>query len=117
MTERDEPFDEDRLGAETRADRHHGEPGKPVAREPEEDDVPARDEVTPSSKGLGAIWGDAERTPHPGPVREPNETDQAAMEAVAEEYDVVSTDEGERYLAPKDGEADQGTTDDFPDHG
>ncbi|WP_334170246.1 hypothetical protein [Sinomonas sp.] len=117
MTERDDRFHENRLGSERRADEALEEPGKPLAREPEEDDVPGRDEVTPTSKGLGAIWGDAERTPHPGPVRGPNETDQAAMEAVAEEYDVVSTEEGERYLMPKDGEADQRTRDDFPDHG
>ncbi|WP_138443987.1 hypothetical protein [Sinomonas susongensis] len=113
MTERDE----DRMNSDGSSDESPEEPGSPISREPEADDVPGRDEVTPTSQGVGAIWGDAERTPHPGPVREPNETDQAAMEAVAEEYDVVSTDDGERYLTPKDGEADQGTTDDFPDHG
>ncbi|KHL02557.1 hypothetical protein [Sinomonas humi] len=108
MTERDKRFE----------DRHHIEPGKPVPREPEDEGAPARNDVTPSSQGVGAIWGDAERTPHPGPVQAPNETDQAAMEAVAAEYDVVSTDEGERYLEPKDAEDEQGTTkDDFPDHG
>ena len=64
--------------------------GKPEVRNPG-DEVPGRDEVTPSSQGVGAVWGDAERTPHPGPVREPGPIDQAAMEAVAEEYEVVNT--------------------------
>lgn len=112
MAERDEFRDEppaDELPVD--------EPGQPVPRGPEDDDVPERDNVVPSSKGLGAVWGDAERTPHPGPVRGPDETDLAAMQAVAEEYDVVSTEDGERYLTPKDDEPDQAATDDFPDHG
>lgn len=91
------------------------EPGKPVPRDAG-DEVPGRDEVTPSSQGVGAVWGDAERTPHPGPVREPGPIDQAAMEAVAEEYEVVTTEDGERYLEPRDDDPGQGTTDDFPGH-
>lgn len=89
--------------------------GKPAVRNPG-DEVPGRDEVTPSSQGVGAVWGDAERTPHPGPVREPGPIDQAAMEAVAEEYEVVNTEDGERYLTPRDEDPEQATTDDFPDH-
>jgi hypothetical protein len=38
------------------------------------------------------------------------------MEAVAEEYEVVTTEDGERYLEPRDDDPGQGTTDDFPDH-
>jgi hypothetical protein len=39
------------------------------------------------------------------------------MEAVAEEYEAVTTEDGERYLTPRDEDPEQRTTDDFPDHG
>ncbi|WP_430297091.1 hypothetical protein [Sinomonas sp. B1-1] len=92
------------------------EPGRPVPRNPHDDEAaPETTDVTPSSKGLGAVWGDAERTPNPGPVKPPNEVDQAAMDAVEAEYVVERTEEGERYLAPRDGDTEGTTTDQFPE--
>ncbi|MEZ2370240.1 hypothetical protein [Arthrobacter sp. RCC_34] len=75
--------------------------GKPVERQ-EADDAVAEDEVTPSSQGLGAVLGDAERTPNPGPVKEPSPADKAAIEQVSEEYEVVRTEDGEDYLQPRE---------------
>ncbi|GAB4100930.1 hypothetical protein [Sinomonas halotolerans] len=122
---------DDRLGADERLldgpGRHEDaalrdeaglaeEPGRPVRRSEEDDSVPGRDEVVPSSKGLGAVYGDAERTPNPGPVQPPGPVDQAAIDAVAAEYEVGETEEGERYLTPRDDDTDAPrTTDDFPD--
>jgi hypothetical protein len=92
------------------------EPGKPIPRDPHDDAAaPHAADVTPSSKGLGAVYGDAERTPNPGPVRPPGPIDQAAMDAVEAEYAVETTAEGERYLTPRDGDTETTTTDDFPD--
>ncbi|WP_077489307.1 hypothetical protein [Sinomonas mesophila] len=103
---------EDRTGAQEQGP----EPGKPIPRNAEDDDAPGRADVTPASQGLGAMYGDAGRTPHPGPVRPPGPVDQAAMDAVAEEYEVGSTDDGERYLTPRDEDTEAPrTTDDFPD--
>ncbi|SEB70126.1 hypothetical protein [Arthrobacter woluwensis] len=75
--------------------------GKPVERQAADDAV-AEDEVTPSSQGLGAVLGDAERTPNPGPVKEPSLADKAAIEQVSEEYEVVRTEDGEDYLQPRE---------------
>ena len=104
---------EDRPGVEGQLD---AEPGKPIPRNAEDDEAPGRADVTPASQGLGAIYGDAGRTPNPGPVQPPGPIDQAAMDAVAEEYEVGQTEEGERYLTPRDEETESPrTTDDFPD--
>ncbi|WP_136611489.1 hypothetical protein [Sinomonas albida] len=77
------------------------EPGRPVRR-PSDDGKAAVGEVTPSSQGLGALFGDAERTPDPGPVRSPGPADQAAMDAVAREYEVVRSEDGTDYLLPRE---------------
>ena len=91
-------------------------PGTPIPRNAEDDDAQGPADVTPASQGLGALYGDAERTPNPGPVKPPGPIDQAAMEAVAEEYEVGTTEEGERYLTPRDEDTESPrTTDDFPD--
>jgi hypothetical protein len=101
---------------------HHGEehehrhPGTPITRPANDDEATERDSVTPASRGLGALYGDAERTPSPGPVKGPGPIDRAAMDAVAEEYELVRTEEGENYLTPRDGDSEQATTDDYPDH-
>lgn len=93
------------------------EPGRPVPREARDDDPatgPAG--VAPSSQGLGAIFGDAERTPHPGPVRPVDPADQAAIDRVEEDYRMGATDEGERYLTPREDNPESGaTTDEYPD--
>ncbi|MGY3567521.1 hypothetical protein [Sinomonas sp. RB5] len=94
-------------------------PGTPVPRHGVDDTVAdGPSDVTPSSQGAGAVWGDAERTPNPGPVRPPGPDDQARIDAVAEEYEIATTEEGEHYLTPReDAEtASQPARDDFPDH-
>jgi hypothetical protein len=96
---------------------HRHEPGKPVPRDLEnERDADGPADVTPSAQGLGAVWGDAERTPNPGPVKPPSADDVARMQAVAEEYTMETTEEGERYLTPRDVDAGSpATTDEYPD--
>ncbi|MGT2463279.1 hypothetical protein [Sinomonas atrocyanea] len=94
-------------------------PGTPVPRHGVDDTAAdGRSDVTPSSQGVGAVWGDAERTPNPGPVRPAGPDDQARIDAVAEEYEIATTEEGEHYLTPReDAEtASQPARDDFPDH-
>ena len=91
-------------------------PGTPISRPPDDHHDHDPDETTRTSRGLGALYGDAARTPKPTPVKEPGPVDQAAMEAVAEEYELVHTEEGEHYLTPRDGGSDQPTNDDYPDH-
>ncbi|ASN51027.1 hypothetical protein [Sinomonas sp. R1AF57] len=112
-------YDPARDDIRLREDPLHGtahEPGRPVPRNPHDDEAaPEGTDVTPSSKGLGAVWGDAERTPNPGPVKPPNEVDQAAMDAVEAEYVVERTEDGERYLTPRDGDTEGTTTDEFPE--
>jgi hypothetical protein len=116
-------------GEAPHADREPGEdrpaessgphPGTPVPRHGVDDTVAdGRTDVTPSSQGVGAVWGDAERTPNPGPVRPPGRDDQARIDAVAEEYEIATTEEGEHYLTPReDAEtSSQPARDDFPDH-
>lgn len=97
--------------------RAEHEPGKPIPRDPEDDAVADEgDDVASSSQGLGAVYGDADRTPHPGPVKLPGPEDQARMDAVAEEYEIETNEDGERYLAPRDGDAESpATTDEYPD--
>ena len=77
------------------------EHGRPVRR-PSDDEKAVLGEVTPSSQGLGALFGDAERTPDPGPVRSPGPADQAAMDAVARGYEVVRPEDGTDYLLPRE---------------
>ena len=98
---------------------HLAHPGTPIARESrelDEGDVEGGRDVAPSSQGLGAVFGDAERSPRPGPVRPPSPADQAAMDAVEERYEVGATEEGERYLTPRDGDTESSpTTVGFPE--
>jgi hypothetical protein len=51
---------------------------------------------------LGAVFGDAERTPKPGPVRAPGPEDRAAMDALAREFEVVRPEGGPDYLLPRE---------------
>lgn len=94
-------------------------PGKPIPRDlQDEREADAPDDVTPSSQGLGAVFGDAERTPNPGPVKPPSADDAARMQAVADEYRVETAEDGEHYLTPRDPDEDidsPATTDDYPD--
>lgn len=106
-------------GNEHRAQGSGPHPGTPVPRHGVDDTVAdGPSDVTPSSQGVGSVWGDAERTPNPGPVRPPGPEDQARIDAVAEEYEIATTEEGEHYLTPReDAEtASQPARDDFPDH-
>ncbi|WP_235779979.1 hypothetical protein [Sinomonas notoginsengisoli] len=92
-----------------------GRAGKPVPR-PKDDAVTSPEDVTPSSQGLGAVYGDANRTPHPGPVKPPSPEDQERMDAIAEEYVVETTEDGEAYLFPRDADTESpATTDQYPD--
>lgn len=105
-------------------ERLHGErhPGEPIPRHVEDDaSADDRTDVTPSSRGLGAVWGDAERSPNPGPVRPLSPDDQARMDAVADEYEIATTEEGEHYLTPREdteagSPASPRARDDYPDH-
>ena len=120
-----EPLEAERREPLTEHDeelRLEREPGQPIPRHVEDDaSADDRTDVTPSSRGVGAVWGDAERSPNPGPVRPPSPDDQARMDAVAEEYEVATTEEGEHYLTPREdtvagSPAAPPTHDDYPDH-
>jgi hypothetical protein len=69
--------------------------GNDVTRE---DEVIPEGQPTESSQGVGAVYGDAERSSIDEPVTPPNEADAEAIRNLAENYTVQEGSGGERYI-------------------
>lgn len=78
-----------------REDRHREEKETRGSRGGEE--VLAPGEVTKDAKGLGAVFGDADRTNTNDPVKSPGAADAQAINDMKENFTVYEH-EGERYV-------------------
>lgn len=81
------------------SERHEDQ--RPEAPNPTRDEeVLQADQPASSSRGLGKVWGDAERSGSAAhePEKELNARDAAAIEDLAENYTVYEDPDGERYI-------------------
>ncbi|WP_434616447.1 hypothetical protein [Arthrobacter sp. A5] len=59
-------------------------------------------EVTKDAKGLGAIFGDADRSAVDDPVKPPSEAESAAMTEMDKKFTSHESESGEKYLTEGD---------------
>ncbi|MDJ0355917.1 hypothetical protein [Paenarthrobacter sp. PH39-S1] len=59
-------------------------------------------EVTQDAKGLGAIFGDADRSASDDPVKPPSEAEAASMAEMDKKFTSHESESGEKYLTEGD---------------
>ncbi len=65
-------------------------------------DEVTQDEVTQDAKGLGAIFGDADRSASDDPVKPPSEAEAASMAEMDKKFTSHESESGEKYLTEGD---------------